>query len=513
MSSATASILERPRLRALIVEDSEFDALILINHLRQGGWKVESKRVADGTAFAEELRNGSWDVILCDHFMPGFSAPEALRIYQGSGRDMPFIIVSGGIEEGVAIEAMKSGAHDFMTKGAPGRLVPAIQRELRDAQVRAARRNAEESLRKSELRYRSVWENSTDAVLLMDLEGRIRFANPAVTLLFGWDPEALIGQTLDVLQAPGVAPGTWWTAAADSERRVLETRALRTSGEEPEVEIAFTRMTMGDQRWLVAFVRDITERHRQEAEIRKNRAEFAAAHEIQSRLFPKAPPILPGFDIAGVSHAADSAGGDLFDFLSLSDGTTGILVADVSGHGIGPALLMAETRFCLRMTAREHASPAGILSHANRLLSDDLGGSQYVTVAFVRIDPTARQLSHASAGHPATWILDRAGQVKSKLRRTGQPLGIHPATAGPYKEHPPVALEPGDVVVLLTDGIDEAMRADGALFGVERALDLIRANPDLSAADLVERICREARAFTQPEPQKDDFTVVVIRVL
>ncbi|MFN9957138.1 MAG: response regulator, partial [bacterium] len=70
--------------------------------------------------------------MLCDHFMPGFSAPQALEIYQQSGRDRPFIIVSGGIEEGVAIEAMKSGAHDFMTKGSPGRLVPAVQRELRE---------------------------------------------------------------------------------------------------------------------------------------------------------------------------------------------------------------------------------------------------------------------------------------------------------------------------------------------------------------------------------------------
>ena len=513
MSSAPAPTPDRPRLRALIVEDSEFDALILINHLRQGGWKVESKRVSDGTAFAEELRAGSWDVVLCDHFMPGFSAPEALRIYQRSGRDMPFIIVSGGIEEGVAIEAMKSGAHDFMTKGAPGRLVPAIQRELRDAQVRAARRDAEESLRKSELRYRSVWENSTDAVLLMDLEGAIRFANPAVSQLFGMEPDALTGRTLDVLQAPSTPPGTWWKAAGESGRRVFETRAVRTSGEELEVEIAFTRMTMGEQQWLVAFVRDITERRRQEAEIRKSRAEFAAAHEIQSRLFPKAPPVLPGFDIAGVSHAADSAGGDLFDFLGLSDGSTGILVADVSGHGIGPALLMAEARFCLRMTAREHASPAEILTHANRLLSDDLGGNQYVTVAFVRIEPATRRLSHASAGHPATWILDRTGAVKSKLRRTGQPLGIHAASDGPFREHPHVDLETGDVVVLLTDGIDEAMRSDGSLFGVERALDLVRSQSGLSAAELVERICAEARAFTQPEPQKDDFTVVVIRVL
>ena len=96
---------DRPLLRALIVEDSEFDALILVNHLRQGGWRVESKRVATAEAFSQELQIGNWDLVLCDHFMPGFSAPQALVLYKQSGQDMPFIIVSGGIEEGVAIEA------------------------------------------------------------------------------------------------------------------------------------------------------------------------------------------------------------------------------------------------------------------------------------------------------------------------------------------------------------------------------------------------------------------------
>ena len=102
MSSITPAP-DRPLLRALIVEDSEFDALILVNHLRQGGWRVESKRVATATTFEQELQTGNWDLVLCDHFMPGFSAPQALVLYKESGKDMPFIIVSGGIEEGVKL--------------------------------------------------------------------------------------------------------------------------------------------------------------------------------------------------------------------------------------------------------------------------------------------------------------------------------------------------------------------------------------------------------------------------
>ena len=502
---------ERPLLRALIVEDSEFDALILVNHLRQGGWRVESKRVASAEAFAQELQIGNWDLVLCDHFMPGFSAPQALVLYKQSGKDMPFIIVSGGIEEGVAIEAMKSGAHDFMTKGSPGRLVPAIQRELREAAVRAASRLAEISLRESELRYRSVWENSTDGVLLIDLEGAIRFGNPAVTTIFGWEAEQICGKTLDFLQTAATAPGTWKTAAGAEDRRVFESFARRSDDSEVEVEIGFTQMRMGQQQWLVAFIRDISQRRRHEAEIRKTRQEFAAAREIQSRLFPKSSPRVPGFDIAGVSHAAEATGGDSFDYLPLPDGSWGILVADVAGHGMGPALLMAETRFCLRMTARLVFSPAEILTQANRLLAEDLGGDNYVTASLAAIHPETRTLRHASAGHPATWVLDATGQIKASLRRTGKPLGRQGFIA--YGENPEIILNSGDTLLQLTDGIDEAMRADGSLFTVERVLDLIRGHPGMPAADLAELICREARAFTHPEPQTDDFTVVIVRVL
>ena len=270
-------------------------------------------------------------------------------------------------------------------------------------------------------------------------------------------------------------------------------------------------MRMGQQQWLVAFIRDISQRRRHEAEIRKTRQEFAAAREIQSRLFPKSSPRVPGFDIAGVSHAAEATGGDSFDYLPLPDGSWGILVADVAGHGMGPALLMAETRFCLRMTARLAFSPAEILTQANRLLAEDLGGDNYVTVSLAAIHPGSRTLRHASAGHPATWVLDATGQIKASLRRTGKPLGRQGLIA--YGENPEIILNSGDTLLQLTDGIDEAMRADGSLFTVERVLDLIRSRPGMPAADLAELICSEARAFTQPEPQTDDFTVVIVRVL
>jgi phosphoserine phosphatase RsbU/P len=510
-TASPARAESRPRLRVLIVEDSEFDARILNAHLRQGGWAVESQRVADGPAFLATLKSACWDLILCDHSMPGFSAPEALTLLQGTDLDIPFIIVSGGIEEGVAIAAMKSGAHDFLMKGALGRLVPAVQRELREAQVRSARRVAEAALRESELRYRSVWENSTDAVLLIDLSGAVRFASPAVDRLFGWRPEDLVGGGLDRLQSGDTPPGAWWQAATSPGTGVLESEARRRDGSVLEVEIAFTQMTMGEQRWHVAFIRDITERRRQEREISKSREEFAAARDIQERLFPKVAPSFEGFDIAGLSQPAEAAGGDSYDHVTLADGSLALIVADVSGHGVGAALLMAETRTCLRMLARDHSQPSELLNQANRLLAEDLGSENYVTLAFARLTCEPRALDYAGAGHPPMWILGADGAIKARLPKTGLPLGRQ--RAKPYEQLAPVPLASGDIVLLMTDGIDEAMRADGEFFGVERAFDVIRAHRDRPAAEIGRAICQAARAFTAPQPPTDDFTVLVARVL
>lgn len=502
----------RPPLRVLVVEDSAPDAFALVTLLRAGGWQVTHRRVANGPDLLAVLRAEPWDLILSDHTMPGFSAPEALRLVQQTGLDMPFIIISGGIEEGVAVETMTAGAHDFIMKGALGRLVPAVQRELREAAVRKARRDAETALRESELRYRSVWENSTDAVLLIDLAGIIRFANPAVDPVFGWLPADLAGHTLDSLQPPGMPAGDWWRAARlPGGPRAMETAGIDRDGSAVEVDVAFTEMQMGDQLWVVAFFRDVTERRRAEAELRRNREEFAAAREIQQRLFPKFAPTLPGIELAGASFPADAAGGDYFDWLPMSDGSLGLVIADVSGHGVGPSLLMAEARAYLRPLARRSHDPAEILTRAQELLADDLGTQRYITLLLVRLDPIRRTLTYASAGHPPGQLLGADGTVKASLKRTGRPLGRQGSL--PYAAGGEIALAPGDILLLVTDGIDEAMRSDGECFGLDRAIETVRAHRTLPAGELIEKLCRAAREFTHPEPQADDLTLIILKAL
>src|ERR1044071_5557060 len=130
-------------LRILLIEDSEDDARLVLREIQHGGYDVEFERVETAEAMRAALARQAWDLIICDFSLPRFSAPKALELLKKSGQDLPFIIVSGTIGEESAVNALKAGAHDFIIKGNFARLIPAIQRELDDADVRRERRARE----------------------------------------------------------------------------------------------------------------------------------------------------------------------------------------------------------------------------------------------------------------------------------------------------------------------------------------------------------------------------------
>ncbi len=167
------------RLRALIVEDFEDDALLLLRELRKGGYTPDFERVDTREAMSAALEHRTWDVVLCDHSMPKFSSSAALQLLRESGfPDLPFIIVSGRIGEDAAVVAMKSGAQDYIMKDNLTRLNSAIERELREAEGRRERRRAEE-------KYRSIFENSIEGIFQSTVEGKLVTVNPALARMAG----------------------------------------------------------------------------------------------------------------------------------------------------------------------------------------------------------------------------------------------------------------------------------------------------------------------------------------
>ncbi len=143
-------------LRVLIVEDSIPDTELLVSELERGGYRVEFERVQTAAALREALARSTWDVVVSDYDLPMFSGPGALGILQATGLDIPFIMISGTIGEEIAVSALKAGADDFLVKGRLARLIPAIQREQREVEVRRGRAQAQAALQRSEAQYRSL---------------------------------------------------------------------------------------------------------------------------------------------------------------------------------------------------------------------------------------------------------------------------------------------------------------------------------------------------------------------
>jgi len=504
-------------LRVLVVEDSEFDAKMLVRLLDRGGYATAYERVQTADDMARALSTKEWDIVLSDYNLPGFNATLALQLLQATKLDIPFIIVSGGIGEDIAVAAMKSGASDYLMKGNLARLIPAVERELRDAAVRKARRKAESELRESEQRYRLLWETATDAILLMDTKSDILFANPAVQGIFGYSPLELMGKNFAMLLPEKLRANSdtafqkHGQTVTTAQRRTLETTGLKKDGSEVLLELAFNDIELGGQRLFVAFIRDITERERNRRELLEHAEQFRVAREIQSHLFPKASPQLPGFDIAGASFPAAAAGGDYFDFVPMADGGLGLVVGDVTGHGIGPALLMAETRAYVRIAGLNRADPGEVLTRTNIALAEDIGDERFVTLFLGRLDVLERKLTFVSAGHPPGYLLAPDGGVRMELRRTGVPLGMRPNTE--YRNAPPVTLQPGEIALLLTDGIEEAMGPGDEMFGTDRMLAVLRANRDQSAAQIVDALYLAVREFCKGLEQQDDVTAIVMKVL
>lgn len=184
------------KLRILLIEDSEKDALLLVENLHKGGYQPEYQVVDTAKALQAALDNAQWDIVIVDYSLPGFSGMAALKLISKNNLNIPAIMVSGKMGEETAVEAMRAGAKDYIIKGNYARLVPAIGRELREAVVRKERQAALDELQRSEVRYRAVLEDQTEFINRFSLDGRVTYANPAYARLYGKPPEDLVGMEL-----------------------------------------------------------------------------------------------------------------------------------------------------------------------------------------------------------------------------------------------------------------------------------------------------------------------------
>src|SRR5450830_458904 len=191
-----------PALRIVLIEDNSDDALLVVREVEHTGYAVQAQRVQTAEELRDALAQGTWDLVLADYSLPHFSATEGLAILKETGLDVPFIIVSGCIGEEVAVQLIKNGAAGYVMKDHLSLLGPAVQRELREADERRRKRDAERSLAESEERYRVLVESQTDLIIKTDPEGRSLYANPAYCTLFGKNLQELANSSYEPVIHP-----------------------------------------------------------------------------------------------------------------------------------------------------------------------------------------------------------------------------------------------------------------------------------------------------------------------
>jgi serine phosphatase RsbU (regulator of sigma subunit) len=288
--------------------------------------------------------------------------------------------------------------------------------------------------------------------------------------------------------------------------RATGKRAVRHGAQDFLVKGQFESNLLGRS---LRFAIERKRRQRAEGIVEANELKLAMAREIQQALLPVRDPEVAGFDISGASLATEAVGGDYFDYISLPRGCLGIAVGDATGHGFGSALMITRTQAYLRALALTHGGAGEILTLANRALADGFQQSRFVTLFLARLDPHGASLIYSSAGHPEGYHLGRGGELKGRLASNNLPLGLVPSET--FSESPPIDFEPGDLILLLTDGVVETKGVDGASFGGERVLDTVRAIRSRQSREIVQHLLQVVQDFSRDLPLADDITAVTIK--
>jgi phosphoserine phosphatase RsbU/P len=228
------------------------------------------------------------------------------------------------------------------------------------------------------------------------------------------------------------------------------------------------------------------------------------ARKIQHHFLPPDAPAVPGYSFGVEYRPAFAVGGDLYDFLDLGDSRYAIVVGDVSGKGVSAALYAAKIITELRHLSAGAAGPAALLARVNEVLASRDHEGMFVTAVLAVLDAARRRFTVASAGHPLPYARDAAGQVVPVGRTGGAPLGMAPGIRFDEDEY---ELDPGDAVVLYTDGVTEALNSRNELFGDSRVAESVR-RAGSGADAIVNSLDADARGFSRGTPQSDDVTIV-----
>ncbi len=233
------------------------------------------------------------------------------------------------------------------------------------------------------------------------------------------------------------------------------------------------------------------------------------ARKIQEGLLPKRSPKFKGYDIAGWNRPCDETGGDFYDFRELDSEKIALTLADVAGHGIGPALVVAECRALIRALVAQSDEPDVVIGLVNNLLCEDLPPDRFITAYLGIIDRAANRLTYLSAGHGPVLFYCRADDRFTELEVHGCPLGV--MEDFPFSGPGVVEIGPGDILAAVTDGFFEWVDPKNEAYGIGRVQELIRSLRDEPSSTIIARLYEDVLSFAKGTPQLDDLTAVIAR--
>jgi sigma-B regulation protein RsbU (phosphoserine phosphatase) len=238
---------------------------------------------------------------------------------------------------------------------------------------------------------------------------------------------------------------------------------------------------------------------------RSQEREYAEAKEIQQGLLPKDIPQIPGHEIFGAWQPASAVGGDYFDVLKFSDQKIGLCIADVVGKGLPAALLMSNLQATVKAFASEYVQPKDLCARVNHVICSNIAANKFITFFYCLHDSRSRRMSFANAGHNPP-ILLRKGRRHARLLTGGAVLGVF--KEWDFEQHE-IGFEPGDRIILYTDGVTEVLNSRGEEFGEERLVELLENNKELTAKRLLGLVMETIADFCGGEFQ-DDATLIVM---
>ncbi|MBU5613616.1 SpoIIE family protein phosphatase [Geomonas azotofigens] len=376
------------------------------------------------------------------------------------------------------------------------------------------RKQAEESLRVQS----AALEAAANAIVITDSDGIVLSVNEAFTRMTGYTLEESVGRDLGFLRSDQHGPELYqdlWATIMAGKTWQGEMVNRRKNGELYPEEQTITPVLDQDGhiRHFICIKQDITERKVAEQALLQNtsmRKEMEIARQIQLSLLPAAPPLLTGIDCAGRCVPASHIGGDYYDIL-LHGERLDLVIADVSGHSVGAALIMVETRSVLRAQMPALDGPAQVVAALNEILHDDLSRAElFITMSYLSYHRTSGRLRYSNAGHPPPLLYRPDEERFFQLDAEGLILGVQRRVAF---DEPVIQVKKGDLLLLYTDGITETQSHSGELFGVDRLKGVLAREHRKSSVAIIDAVLDALRDYTGNSSFDDDISMLLLKFL